>query len=225
MAVTAKKKSPSRKRMSKRRGAVTRKRAPRKKVAVASKPKKKKVTNNKRKGKKGATAQTTHIGQKNYKHEYGQKPALLRKGMLKRLAEALGKGNTIVTSCGYAGIDDTTLYRYLEEGKIAEEGSPLFDFCGAVRVAITKAAMDQVDLIRDAGKDNWRAAAWLLSRRYPEEWADRQKIMIGGDPDSPPILHGTVSEKVLTDSELMATMKATLARAEELKKQNRKKKK
>ena len=56
-----------------------------------------------------------------------------------------------------------------DELPVAEE--PFLDFLDAIERALTVPEMRAVTVIQDsAAKGSWRAAAWLLERRWPERW-------------------------------------------------------
>ena len=59
--------------------------------------------------------------------------------------QGLHGGGSISSACGAAGISVKTFYRWKDE------------------------------LIKDQAQTDWRAAAWILERRYPDEWAKRQE--------------------------------------------------
>jgi hypothetical protein len=51
------------------------------------------------------------------------------------------------------------------------------------RLSVALAEPRLVALVTRAAEQNWRAAAWLLERRYPERWASRPAPTI--DPAEP----------------------------------------
>ena len=157
------------------------------------------------------------FAKKGYEHKTGQRPALLRDGMVDKLCEALLGGNTIKNSCALASIDETTYHRYIAEGRHAEEGSPLEKFCTRVRAAIAEAEQRAVLLIQIAAKKNWQAAAWFLERRSPKEWGRTDRMRLGSDEESPLVVGSVdLTEKTVTDRGAMAALKAVLARRPDL---------
>ena len=49
-------------------------------------------------------------------------------------------------------------------------------------------------MIRAAAAKDWKAAAWLLERRYPEQWG-RRRVEVGS-PDRKPVEGRTLEIKV-----------------------------
>ena len=84
---------------------------------------------------------------------------------IEALLVALRAGNTREASAGHAGIDRTTLYRWLENDP-------------GLRARVEKAEADvEVRLaaqIVQAAPVDWRAAAWLLERRRPASYGRAQ---------------------------------------------------
>lgn len=111
---------------------------------------------------------------------------------------ALMAGSYIDTACDLAGIHRTTFYRWLRRGSrlIVEAkrradryGRPHEDvweliepqdergiavFADRVRKALAQAQITHIALIRKAASKHWQAAAWMLERRYPEQWGRRR---------------------------------------------------
>jgi transposase len=71
----------------------------------------------------------------------------------------LSQGVSVVELCDVLGISRATYYRHLK----ADE-----DFAHQVRRARALVSVDLLRVIQEAR--DWRAAAWLLERRYPDEW-------------------------------------------------------
>jgi hypothetical protein len=89
-----------------------------------------------------------------------------------RLFDALRAGNTRRAACVYAGISDETLANWCRRS---------LDFLDALRRAEAHSEVALVALIRQHAREDWRAAGWLLERRWPTSWARRDR-----DPDIPP---------------------------------------
>ena len=86
-------------------------------------------------------------------------------GRIEALVIALGTGCTREAAARHAGIDRTTLYRWVERDQ-------------AIRARVEKAEADvEVRLaaeIVQAAPDDWRAAAWMLERRRPTSYGRAQ---------------------------------------------------
>ncbi len=98
----------------------------------------------------------------------------------KRLLDALRMGATDGLACAYAGISVDTLARW----RAADA-----EFAEALTRARGELAIGLLAKIEAAAAHDWRAAAWKLERRYPEEYG-RQIVQHQGDPQAPvEILH------------------------------------
>ena len=86
-------------------------------------------------------------------------------GRIEALVIALGTGCTREAAARHAGIDRTTLYRWVERDQ-------------AIRARVEKAEADvEVRLaaqIVQAAPVDWRAAAWMLERRRPAGYGRAQ---------------------------------------------------
>ena len=54
---------------------------------------------------------------------------------------------------------------------------------GALEAALTEERL--LASAAHAARENWRAAAWTLERRYPERWAQRPRELEGAPPPDP----------------------------------------
>lgn len=80
---------------------------------------------------------------------------------LKRVWDALSVGATRRLACQYAGIHEGTFANWLEEES---------EFAELVESAEGQAAIKWLALIDQHAQEDWRAAAWKLERRYPDEY-------------------------------------------------------
>lgn len=72
-----------------------------------------------------------------------------------------------------------TFNRWRKEG--AKDAGPveLRDFCEHLRTAEARGADTLLTAISKAGRSrDWRAAAWILERRYPQDWSLRNEVEI-----------------------------------------------
>ena len=83
------------------------------------------------------------------------------------LIEALASGLTITASCGLVGISRSTFYKWIEnypEFKQAVDGArPIIE-------------SNMLELIKDQAQTDWRAAAWVLERRFPEDFSLKREV-------------------------------------------------
>lgn len=107
----------------------------------------------------------------------GQVLALLRSGCSKRRAAA------------YVGVDESTIRR-------AEREDP--EFAIEVAKASTQFEVDLVTKMRVQADNSWRAAAWLLERRLPEEFGRPPKRK-REKPEKPKSRSDELLEKALKD--------------------------
>lgn len=92
----------------------------------------------------------------------GQPLKLLDKKIVSRLLEAAAKGHTRDQCAYYAGIDPSTLYRWIN---FAREGQqPYQAWYRKFENARAKGASQLLETIKEASKTHWQAAAWLLER-------------------------------------------------------------
>ncbi len=59
-----------------------------------------------------------------------------------------------------------------------------------------------LDSIREAGRDDWRASAWILERRYPETWSKRSEVQAAGSVEVVVRRGEKLDVNSLSDSEL-----------------------
>ena len=96
-----------------------------------------------------------------------------------RIAKVLALGGTINSACRAGGIDTATYYSWLRRGEEGED--PFVGFLSAVKESQAVAEHKALSIINEAMLDHWQAAAWLLERRYPDDYGRRQRMDIGAD--------------------------------------------
>jgi hypothetical protein len=119
-------------------------------------------------------------------------PRKLTDEVAARLVEAFELGASQIDACRYAGISDETLRLWLEAGRrelavlVGRGIDPIADdpalvprlarLVLCIDVALGEFAMEGLRKITRAGGTDWRAAAWLLERRLPDQWGKREKV-------------------------------------------------
>ena len=105
------------------------------------------------------------------KRQRKRKPTKAQSKVREDLIENLRTGMTIEAACLLAGIGRTTYYRWLDEDeKWADECKSAVRFAEAVLLErVKQLAMDKMD---------WRAFAWILEKRFPDDYGKRQELKV-----------------------------------------------
>ena len=110
----------------------------------------------------------------------------------KILLDAIQRALSYKQASALAGISYMTLNRWRKKG--SEPGAPpeFSDFCDRLATAEAKAADALCRAISKAARSgHWQAAAWMLERRYPEDWGRRESLP--APPEPPPPVSETVT--------------------------------
>lgn len=123
-----------------------------------------------------------------------KRPSKLLTAMPK-IEEALEIGNSREGAAAYAGIGSSTFYSWMERGEAdveQDERTPYREFVETVTRAEGFAEQTLVAEIRRSAKGfvdpetrerrghDWKAAAFLLERRHPDRWGQKQTIKLPG---------------------------------------------
>jgi transposase len=97
--------------------------------------------------------------------------------LIKDAVKLLKGGSYVSTVCEFIGIDPSTWYRWMREGKKAKSGLKS-QFYHAIKKADAEAEIRMVTDIQKIANENqtWQALAWMLERKYPERWGRREKF-------------------------------------------------
>lgn len=96
------------------------------------------------------------------------RPTKLTPEMQARILEGLRLGGTHQLVCDYAGVDPATFYRWMNLG--ASGKAPYREFCQEVKRVTAEVGLLWVGIIQESAPKTWQAAAWLLERRFPEQY-------------------------------------------------------
>ena len=102
------------------------------------------------------------------------RPTKLNAKRAQQICDYVAQGHTREVAAQACGIVSTTLYRWMKRGERQPDG-PYGEFCRALKRADLKAELACLRQIKEAAQNgDWRAAAWMLERRYPEKWGRRR---------------------------------------------------
>ena len=97
-----------------------------------------------------------------------------------KMIEMLSRGVPPSTVCRYAGVHYTTFRRWMEVG--AEGTNPVYtEFLDRVAKAEAKAEITLLGKMDAFHDEDWKSVAWMLERRWPENWARRDRHEISGE--------------------------------------------
>jgi len=101
------------------------------------------------------------------------------------LARYLQQGNTQETACRMVGIHKSQLYRWLNRGENAREGTAFRDFYDAMQRAEGEAETRAQLYVQQGMKNDPKWTAWYLERRHPEQWGKRMWVERKAEPMGP----------------------------------------
>ena len=103
------------------------------------------------------------------------RPTKLTPDVQELIVVGINAGLTFGLTCARAGVNPATFYRWLEKGETAKSGA-FREFCDTVSRAKADSAMRLVSQITLQAPTDWRAAAFLLERRFPDDYGKRSEV-------------------------------------------------
>jgi transposase len=103
-----------------------------------------------------------------------------------RIAAALRAGGTLELAPLATGVGERTLQRWLERGRRGgARNARQVAVLEAVERARAEAEVSLVATMQRQARTSWRAAAWILERRWPERWGRERALgpENGDEPD------------------------------------------
>src|SRR4051794_39022230 len=95
----------------------------------------------------------------------------LTEARLDQICERIaGTGCTLKAAAAEAGISRWTLYEWITKGR-QETSGPYRDALERIEAAKAQSEVLLLEHIVDAAPRDWKAAAWVLERRFPEHYS------------------------------------------------------
>ncbi|WP_051569267.1 hypothetical protein [Alkaliphilus transvaalensis] len=111
------------------------------------------------------------------------RPTKLNKRVQEHIVKMIKLGNYLETAAAFAGLDVSTVRRWINRGKaelerlevdnvreIREREQIYVEFAQQVEHALAVAEVKDVQVIYNAAKNDYRAAVWRLERRFTGNW-------------------------------------------------------
>ena len=149
--------------------------------------------------------------------------------LTKKITDLIRVGNYLKVAAGAHGVKERTFWLWWEKGRdvdarleAAEEDVVptaaellYLNFYRAVELAQEEAHWQLVVNIRNAASMDWKAASWMLERKFPQQWAAWRKIEVSGPDGNPFVMETTgklevdidnpaIRQKMMELSELVA---------------------
>lgn len=105
------------------------------------------------------------------------RPGRLTYGMIKRIATMIEMATPVQYAAMACGISKVTYYKWLKIGNASRSGI-YYEFVNAIHRATAIAHSRSAIAIASAQQGDWRAAAFVLERRFPKEWGKHDKLEI-----------------------------------------------
>ncbi len=112
-----------------------------------------------------------------------KRPTRLTKEVIEILATYIENGNFAQDACRLADVSESGYYKWLATGraviagelKMTKANSLCVELVEAIKHADAKFKAYHVSNINKASKTVWQASAWMLERRFPEEYARKNE--------------------------------------------------
>lgn len=111
----------------------------------------------------------------------GGRPTKFTPEVREKILAAIRAGNYAGVAADYAGVGETTFYRWLQKGREAKSGK-FREFWVAVKKAEREAEVRAVAQIQKHMDSNWQAAMTYLERKHPDRWGRRDRLQVEINP-------------------------------------------
>ncbi len=128
------------------------------------------------------------------------------------ICEQLTAGSTLKNAANMAGIHETTLHDWRSRGRQAEADGKrdvYLEFLDRTTIALAAGKNRLIGCIAHAAEEQWTAAAWLLERKFPEEFSLKVNDIVANQLNKfvdrmrarlPPELYAKVIDAMTDDS-------------------------
>lgn len=111
------------------------------------------------------------------------RPTKLTEETKKVIVAAIRKGVSYKHAAALAGISETALKEWQALGRAGKE--PYAALVLEIEQAQALGVLANLKNIEQAGLTDWRASAWVLERRFPEDYGNKSTLKVQGDQDAP----------------------------------------
>ena len=103
------------------------------------------------------------------------RPPKLTAELIEHICDFISSSQSISAISRLVQISESTFYRWLSKAKQPGAEQVYVDFAARVEEAVQFSEVEALQRIRYASRrdEHWRAAAWILERRFPEKYGRR----------------------------------------------------
>lgn len=101
------------------------------------------------------------------------------------IIDNIEQGLNYESACLSANVSYSTFREWMRRGTDTDgnrQSNELYaEFAEDVNRAVARSEMNLLEGIRRAAETDWKAAAWILERRFPQHWSNNRKIKLEAD--------------------------------------------
>src|SRR5579859_7025862 len=105
------------------------------------------------------------------------RPPRLTPAVATMILNNLAAGASVEVAAAAAGVGSTTVYTWKARGQRESTGR-YREFWEALRAREAQVQLSLAATVRQAMPTDWRAAAWMLERRWPNDWGRHDKVTL-----------------------------------------------
>jgi len=107
------------------------------------------------------------------------RPSKITDELEQKFCELVMLGNSWDAACGECGITDRTFRYWMIRGQSGKKGDERYrKFYERVRSAEATAESALLSEVRSAAQGDWRAATWMLERRWSKRWGYKAQVEV-----------------------------------------------
>jgi hypothetical protein len=136
----------------------------------------------------------------------------------RRIVKAIRNGVSLVHAALAEGVCTSAINRWRRKGKqhwMQGLDTEFSSFFLAIRRAAVRGQVRNAQIVWNAARSDWKPAAWLLERKFPNEWGRKTAVAVVGkmsvDTTVHPALGGAGGTQLKSVEELVAENQAILA--------------
>jgi len=108
------------------------------------------------------------------------RPTVYNPELVTRLCASIAQWVPLKTACRIEGIGRQTLYDWRRRAELGEQ--PYVDFAAQLDRALASVEASLLQHVQWGAMESWRAAAWLLERRFPKRYGTHQTLRVEKAP-------------------------------------------